>query len=601
MAKLGQVLREARQRKGCSWREIEEATGIWPGYILALEEENYQKFTSLAHLRSSLRLYAGYLGLDVEEVLALWEEARLGRPRDREAALPASTGFPHPVLLKALIASLIFVMLGVAGTYGYQRLRTSRSTDRTPAVAEPGATPIFPSPTPTPTPQLNRYLPISSTALPLYTITATLNYEGHSLAVQERIDYANRTGETLSYIVLNVFPNHKAGIFTLNDLSLEFGAGPVTTTHTLQGMTLGLPLPQELPPGQVVTLFLDFSLDLPFIDPTADFTAGSLGWSERALDVGHWYPALAPYLTGEGWYTFPYHPVGDSYVMEEADYEVLIRVPVGVTVVGSGSEEREGNLWRYSIPQARSFAFAASDQYLLHTTEISGITVTSYYFAEHEGAGVEVAQVAAEALEAYSDQFAVPYPYTDYRVAETEFAGGMEFSGLSFLGALWYDTYPGGVRSQLIHLLVHEVAHQWWYGLVGSDQVREPWLDESLATFSGLLFYKLRYPDDHLWAWEFGVFNWQPSGRIDAPIYVFADLPSYMNAVYRRGATFLADLRQTMGHQNFYAFLQDYCQSQSHELSTGADFFSIVSRHTDEDLSPLLEEYFTQQEGEEES
>jgi len=599
MAKLGQVLREARERRGCSWEEIAEATGIWPRYVLALEQENYEKFTSVAHLTSCLRLYARYLRLDAEEMIALSEEAIMGQPRDRQAPSATSAGIAYPTLLKSLTVSIVFLLLAVAAVYAYQRLRWSRSTGTMPVVAESGETPI--SPSPTPTPQFNAYLPISGTALPRYTITATLDYEGHSLDVQERIDYANNTGETLRHIVLNVFPNHEAGVFALDDLSLEFGRGPVTTTHTLQGMALRVPLPRELAPEQVVTLLLDFSLNLPFIDPAADFTAGSLGWSERAVNVGHWYPALAPYVAGAGWYTFPYYPVGDPYVMEEADYEVQIWVPTGVTVVGSGSQEQDGNLWRYSVPQARSFAFAASDQYLSHSTEISGTTVTSYYFPEHEGAGVQVAEFAAEALEVYSDQFGVLYPYADYRVAEAEFAGGMEFSGLSFLGAVWYQTYPGGVRSQLIHLLVHEVSHQWWYGLVGSDQVREPWLDESLATFSGLLFYKLRYPDDDLWAWEFGVFDWQPTGRIDAPIYVFADQRSYMNAVYRRGAIFLSDLRQAVGRQEFYAFLQDYCQSQSHKLSTADDFFSILARHTNEDLSPLLEEYFTQEEGEEES
>jgi len=596
MAELGQVLRDAREQKGSSWREIEEATGIWQEYFLALEEENYHKFTSLAHLRSCLRLYARYLGLDVEGVFTLWEEATTGRRRDREVARATFAGFPYPTLLKALMASLAVLILAVAVAYGYRWLGTSMTTDTTPVVPQPEETPIISFPTPTP--QLSPYLPISSTALPRYIITATLDYEGHSLAVEERIDYANNTGETLRSIVLNVFPNHDAGIFALNSLNLEFGTGPVTTTHSLQGVTLRVPLARDLAPEQVVTLFLDFSLNLPFIDPAADFSTGSLGWSERALDVGHWYPALAPYLAGEGWYTYPYHPIGDCYVMEEADYQVQIEAPTGVTVVGSGSEERQGNIWLYSISQGRSFAFAASDQYLSYSTEVNGTTVTSYYFPEHEDSGVEVAEYAAEALEMYSDQFAVPYPYADYKVAETEFAGGMEFSGLSFLGSLWYDTYPGNVRSQLIYWLVHEVSHQWWYGLVGNDQVREPWLDESLATFSGLLFYKLRYPDDHLWAWDFGVFNWQPTGRVDASTYVFADQATYMNAVYRRGATFLADLRQTMGGQDFYAFLQDYCISQIHKLSTGADFFSILSRHTDEDLSPLLEEYFSQEEGE---
>ena len=599
MARPGRILREAREAKGYSWQEIEEATGIWPEYLRALEEENYQKFASLAHFRSCLRLYARYLGLDVEEVFALWEEELVGRPRGRETAPAVSAGFPYPTLLKALTASLVFLLLAVMGVFGYRQLRSYLTTDGTAITIEPEETPVPPSPTPTP--QLNPYLPIASTASPRYTITATVDYGGHSLAVQERIDYANNTGQRLRDMVLNVFPNHDPGIFSLNDFTLEFGTGPVSTTYTLQGMSLRAPLPQELAPEQVITLFLDYTLDLPYIDPAADFSEGSLGWSEKALDLGHWYPALAPYLPEEGWYTFPYHPVGDSYVMEVADYEVQIQAPAGVTVVGSGSEERYGNIWWYSISQARSFAFAASDQYLSYSTEINGTSVTSYYFPEHEDAGVDVAELAAEALTEYSELFAVPYPYTDYRVAETEFAGGMEFSGLSFLGALWYDTYPGSVRSQLAYLLVHEVSHQWWYGLVGNDQVREPWLDEALATFSGLLFYKSRYPDDHLWAWEFVVFNWQPTGRVNASTYVFSDQGSYMNAVYRRGAVFLADLRHAMGTSDFDVFLQDYCQSQSHKLSTADDFFSILSRHTGEDLSPLLEEYFTQEEGEGES
>ncbi len=596
MAELGRMLREARERKGSSWREIEEATGVWPEYLLALEGEDYHKFTSLAHFQSCLRLYTRYLGLDFDQAFALWREATTGEPVGKEVALTASARLAYPTLLKSLTLSLVVLVLAVVGTYVYQRLRPSTRAGTLPVAAQPVA--VETPPSPTPTPESSPYLPISSTALPRYVMTATVDYQGHSLGAEERIDYANTTGESLRNIVLNVFPNHEAGVFSLKDLSLEFGAGPVIPAHTLQGMSLRVSLPQELPPGQVVTVWLDFSLDLPYIDPAADFTVGSMGWSERALNVGHWYPALAPYLPGEAWYTFPYYPVGDPYVMEESDYEVTIQAPGGVVVVGSGNEEQEGDVWHYSVAQARSFAFAVSDDYLTHSTVTGETTVTSYYFPVHAPAGVEVASFAAEALQVYGEQFGAAYPYADYRVAETEFAGGMEFTGLSFLGALWYDTYPGGVRSQLIDLLVHEVAHQWWYGLVGNDQVREPWLDESLATFSGLLFYELRYPDDELWAWDFEVFNWQPVGRIDAPIYVFSDQASYMNAVYRRGAMFLADLRRAMGDQQFYAFLQDYCQSQSHQLSSGHDFFSVLSRHTDEDMSGLLEEYFAQGEAE---
>ncbi len=596
MASLGQLFKDARERKGSSFGEIEAATGLWPEYVRALESGDYSKFASAGHLRSALRLYARYLNLDVREVLALWEQTPSSTQPPVHETKGDSPGAWYQTLTIALAALLTVGVCAVAGFYTSEWLLARGSTEIVSEATVPGGTILIPPPTPVPSP--SAYLPIDSTSIPRYVITATLDYTGHSLAAEERVDYANLTGEMLSDIVLNVFPNHEPEVFTLNSLSLEFGTGPKPAVHSLEGMVLRAPLPEELEPGQVVTLFLDFTVDLPYIDPQDSFVAGSLGWSERAVDVGHWYPVLAPLLPGEGWYTFDYYPVGDPYVVEEAEYDVRIQAPEGVTVVGGGEEEREGNWWHYRIPQARSFAFAASNQYVSQSIEGPDVTVISYYFPEHELAGVDVAQVAAEAMETYGQEFGVPYPYGDYRVAESEFAGGMEFSAVSFLGSLWYETYPGGVRSQLISLLVHEVSHQWWYGLVGSDQVREPWLDEALATFSESIFYELRYPHDDLWLWDFEVLNWPPGGPIDGSIYDYADEASYMNAVYRTGALFLADLRQAVGAEQFQAFLKDYCQTQSHALSNSADFFTILSRHTDEDLSMLLEEYFARPPGE---
>ncbi|MDH4209731.1 MAG: helix-turn-helix domain-containing protein, partial [Anaerolineae bacterium] len=508
MARLGQVLREAREKKGCSWQEIEAATGLWPEYAQALEREDPGKFASAGHFRSALRLYARYLGLDVREVFGLWERAASGPEQERGEGRAGGTGTAYRMVVAGLVISLSLAICGITGLYAYRWLRGLGGTDEGlfggwPGGNGPSASPsVLPSPTP--------YSPISSTSVPRYVITATVDYEGHSLAVQQRIDYANRSGQTLSNVVLNVFPNHQPELFALNQLSLEFGTGPIGATPTLEGMALYVPLPQNLEPGRVTTLFMEYTLQLPYIDPQDSFTSGAFGWSEKVLDLGHWYPAMAPQMPDVGWRALGYHPVGDPYVMEEADYDVRIYAPEGVTVVGGGELEREGNLWHYRLPQARSFGFAASDQYVSSSTESAGVTVTSYYFAEHEDAGLDVARFAGEALELFEGEFGMPYPYAEYRVAETEFAGGMEFSGLAFLGALWYETYPGGVRSQLVALLVHEVSHQWWYGLVGNDQVSEPWLDEALATYSELLFYRLRYPDDHLWAWDFEVFNRQP-------------------------------------------------------------------------------------------
>jgi cytoskeletal protein RodZ len=120
MARLGQVLREAREKKGCSWREIEAATGLWPEYVQALERENPGRFTSAGHFRSALRLYARYLGLDVREVLSLWERAAARPGRDRGEPPARGTGVAYRTAVAALVISLSMAICGITGLYGYR-------------------------------------------------------------------------------------------------------------------------------------------------------------------------------------------------------------------------------------------------------------------------------------------------------------------------------------------------------------------------------------------------------------------------------------------------------------------------------------------------
>jgi aminopeptidase N len=127
---------------------------------------------------------------------------------------------------------------------------------------------------------------------------------------------------------------------------------------------------------------------------------------------------------------------------------------------------------------------------------------------------------------------------------------------------------------------------------VGSDQVREPWLDEALANYSSMLYYEQMHPELVEWWWDVEVDSYHPTGEIDRPIYAFMDGRTYLNAVYRRGSLFIRDLRERMGDEEFFAFLRDYYESQAQQLSTSDDFFAILNRHTAVDISSLLEEYF---------
>jgi aminopeptidase N len=140
---------------------------------------------------------------------------------------------------------------------------------------------------------------------------------------------------------------------------------------------------------------------------------------------------------------------------------------------------------------------------------------------------------------------------------------------------------------------VHEIAHQWWFGLVGNDQALEPWLDEALALYSERIFYEFTRASSGLdWWWEFRVDFFKPGGYVDMTIYEGGTFRSYTNAVYLNGARFMEALRTRMGDEAFYRFLKEYAAEYSYQRATTADFFALAGRHASSDISDLTSRYF---------
>lgn len=495
------------------------------------------------------------------------------------------------LLLIIALSCLVAVILGGCDTISnLPGSSTEASLEPTYTLTtELRATPTsIPTSTLTPTPTLTR---------PRYSFHVELDYWNHQLDVQQYLEYTNATGQALDEIVFNVPFNHHQGVFSLREVSLKLGTERLNPAYSLEDTVLSIVLSRPLGVNERLTLFFDYSLFPRPMILDSMLSGGRPGWSEDAVNMGYWYPVLAPYVPGEGWFTFSYHHIGDLYVAEVADYQAEIVAPADVIVVGPGNEEREGNVWRYSISQARTFAFCASHRYQCSSLESNGVTFSSCYLPEHEAAGRLVLDTSIAAVHLFEQLFG-RYPYETFAIGETNFTGGAEFSGLVIYGSRMYHVYlygpqGQGIRTALYTLVPHETSHQWWYGVVGNNQIIEPWLDEALAKYCEQLFYEKLHPEHAQWRWEWMGNNTREPGPIDLSIYDFSNEERYEADVYLRGALFLDDLRRTIGDEGFFAFLQDYYQSQAYELSTAEDFFAILSRHTTEDLSPLLELYFS--------
>jgi len=448
-------------------------------------------------------------------------------------------------------------------------------------------TPLPPTDTPLPTLEFTATAlapptaPVAS-ARTQYSLYALLDYSAHEMAVDETIHYTNQTGVALGEIVMAVEPNLRGG-FSLENIMLD--GNPLTSD--LNGQRLTVALPQALAPGAQLTLSMRFRISIP-----AKIREHPYGYDLDQVNLTDWYPFIVPY--SNGWLLHDPTSLGEHLVYDASDFEVNIRTTqTGVVIAASGLADSEpnGEWTRYRLAGARTFAFSASDQFLVYDAVAGAAQIRSYYYPGYETEGAAILNAATRAVGLFEAKFGT-YPYGSLSIVQADLNDGQEYDGLVFLATKFYNEYDGSARSNLVAIGVHEMAHQWWFGLVGNDQGMEPWLDEAMAVYSEAIFYKYIYPNSADWWWNFRVNYFGPSGYVDTTIYDSPSFRAYVNAAYLNGANFLEALNYRMGDDDFYRFLQDYTSRYGRGRATAYDFFAVARQNTTADISDLIAAYF---------
>jgi hypothetical protein len=411
---------------------------------------------------------------------------------------------------------------------------------------------------------------------------ALLDYSGHQVGVDETIRYTNQTGVALGELVLAVEPNLRSG-FGLDNIMLD--GNPLS--YDLTGQRLTVPLPQALGPGAQMTLTMRFRIALPPKIKEAPY-----GYDVDQVSLTDWYPFIVPY--NNGWILHDPVALGEHLVYDSADFEVNFRTTqTGIVIAASGLADPQpnGEWTRYRLVGARTFALSASDQFQVYDATAGAAQIRAYYYPGYETQGAAILNAAVRAVGIFEAKFGA-YPYESLRIVQADLNDGQEYDGLVFLGTKFYNEYEGSARSNLVAIGVHEIAHQWWFGLVGNDQAIEPWLDEALAVYGEAVFYEFIYPKSLDWWWNFRVNYFGPSGYVDTTIYEAPTFRAYVNAVYLNGANFLEALNYRMGDDAFFQFLQDYAGRYGRGRATASDFFALARQHTTADISDLVSAYF---------
>ncbi len=491
-------------------------------------------------------------------------------------------------IYKKISLSFLVIIFFLSACSSNQAAEISTPTEQvflTLPVTETSAAPTeTPIPTNTPLPTLERAR---------YTLNTTIDYDAHTVTVDQTILYPNLTGNQLNALVLAVTPNLWDGSFSLTGISID---GQPVSTYTLDGQRLDISLASLLPAGSTTEIKLQYTLTLPFAeqeDPSVS-RPRIYGYTSRQINLVNWYPFVVTYINGEWTLHDPWF-YGEHLVYDSADYEVNLKFTDPATapiVAASGVPEAQPDgSTRYTINSARTFALAASRDFQTSSTQVGDVTLTSYYFPFSEAGGQAALQASAQALQVYGARYGA-YTHKSLAIVMGDFNDGMEYSAFYYLSRDFYNLYDGTPANYLTFVAVHETAHQWWFEQVANDQALQPWLDESLATYSERLYYENTYPDLVPWWWSYRIDFYKPEGFIDIPIYEGQGFRPYTNATYFQGAYFLEKVRQRIGDEAFFAFVQDYLNQGRGKIVTANDFFNILRSHSGTDISDLINQYF---------
>ncbi len=376
-----------------------------------------------------------------------------------------------------------------------------------------------------------------------YTLRVDLSFDGPRLDVVESIDITNTTGAAVAALRLSVLAR-AYGEMDVRSVTVD---GHRTRFDFPDVASMRVRLPRPLEGGRSTRVVIRFT-DRPGPD-VADSLHARLSKADGVLRVADWFPLLSD---GHG-----LRNPGDSQVSPAASSITLdLQTDPGLVVAAPGHRTvtRDGRQI-YRLDHARDYAFALA-RHLRRWSAVTRDGVRVRVFAPVGTDGRRALRLAVGALQTYDDAYG-PYPWPELVVAPTP--GGWiatESPGLVFLGT---DTYanPEVVR--------HEVAHQWFYALVGDDQLREPWVDEAFATFSEHALFGRR-------AW--GYCSRRP---VDSPVTAFPDrfdrwgCGGYVETVYEKGAAMIQGVRRFLGDRAFFATMRGFIAQHRFALVTGED------------------------------
>ena len=434
-----------------------------------------------------------------------------------------------------------------------------------------------------------------------YDIVCEYDENSHTLTCEQNVNYVNNSNNTLNEICFFLYPNSFKEIAVSNayydraypngdsfgDIEIEsVKIGDKDAEFNIENEAiLNVTLFSDLFHNESIEINLSYVVNLANVNHR-------LGYGDNTVNFGNFYPILCVY--DDGFVKNSFASNGDPFYSDIANYNVQITFPSNYTLATSGEVLRSTNensktTTEIKGEKLRDFCFVLSTKFVVISKTINDVNVNYYYYDDENAE--EYLTLACEVIEEFSSSFG-DYPYKNVNVVKTNFCfGGMEYPNLVYISDEITDseTYR--------YVIVHELAHQWWYSLVGNNEYEEAWLDESLTEYSTALFferhdYGLNYDDiiagaDSTYRLFVDVYS-NVLGDVDESMNrnlgEFETEPEYVNCVYTKGVLMYDSLRKTLGDSKFFKCLKDYFENFRYKNASGADLINSFSSSSHRNL-----------------
>lgn len=448
--------------------------------------------------------------------------------------------------------------------------------------------------------------------VPEFDVTAVLTSAGDGPATingTTRLHFVNFTNDVLYDVPFRLYPN--ADFYPTNGMELNsvtVNGSPVTEMLSADRTLALIPVGTVLAPGESADIEIDFTSTVP-TDPSDGYSMFAFNSRSNSYNLGYWQPLLAGWTAEDGWTTGPILTRGDPVFTNTAFFSVELTAPAGIIFATTGIENgsvSDGVVTTYNWESGpvRDFVMIANQSFRVLEAMVGGTLVRSFATPEGDAAAQQALDHAVAALEYFNERIG-PYPYREFDMAQADLgprAAGIEFPSLIYIADSLYN--PDSFS--LAFTIVHEVAHQYFYNLVGNNQHQHAFLDESLANYTSVLYFEELYGKDAgeqamerylTRTYLSTLYSADGDAIVDQPTADFISDSAYGRIIYGKGAIGMHYIREAIGIDVFYAALAQYTSDHAYGVATPADLRSAFEAASGQNLQSLWSHWFDEMHG----